>query len=151
MRGVCFLARIARSKWERDTASSSFWIEFLKIFIDFQINENVQGVSKKTQHKVLCSIGFTTQAMSVLLNWEDVIFEAEIHSFILSTEQFLSFIREMRYLAPKFGLAWNSLSPCIFHTTAPNRSSFQRWAWGTSWIFNNMKIYWFMNNFTKQG
>ena len=28
----------------------------------------VQGVSKKTHHKVLCSIWFTTEAMSVLEN-----------------------------------------------------------------------------------
>ena len=41
LRGVCFLARIARSKWERDTASWSFWIKYLKIFIDFQIYENL--------------------------------------------------------------------------------------------------------------
>ena len=88
--------------------------------------------------------------MSVLENWEVFHFKSEIHSFVLSTEQFLSYIREMRYLAPKFGLAWNSLSPCIFHTIAPNRSTFQRWVGGKSWIFNNMKIYWLMDIFTKK-
>ena len=42
----------------------------------------VQGVSKKTQHKVLCSIWFTTPAMNVLENWDVVHFKARIPSFI---------------------------------------------------------------------
>ena len=109
--------------WKLGCSTTNRQTVVLESLQNLNMGGYIQGVSKKTQHKVLCSTWFTTPAMNVLENWVVVHIKGEIHSFVLSTEQFLSYSREMRYLAPKFGFAWNSLSLCIIHTPAPNRSS----------------------------
>ena len=50
----------------------------------------------------MCNIWFSTQDWNILENCDLLHMKAGIHSFVLSTEQFLSYIREMRYLPPKF-------------------------------------------------
>ena len=57
----------------------------------------VQGVSKKTHHKVLCSFCLIFPVAISLERWDISQMEGDIHRFVLSTISFLSDNGELRY------------------------------------------------------
>ena len=57
----------------------------------------LQGVPKKTHHKVLCSFCLITPATISLESWDISQMKGDIHRFIFSTISFLSDIGELRY------------------------------------------------------
>ena len=63
----------------------------------------LQGVSKKTHHKVLCSFCLISPTAISLESWEISQIKGDFHRYVLSTISFLSDIGERRYRQNNIG------------------------------------------------